>query len=171
MALACLFTPSFTTALNPLPPYLYSHGSAIMATLQQVAGAAGAALLVAIMSSRTATLIEAGQPELTALNGGLSLAFLVAAVVSIGAIVLAVFMRNPKPEPAEPEAQRTTLMLKPGRPTAPYRRSQRGMYISSPRAAVRSPRSSTSVQPRSAARSAAVCRASASLPATKIVDS
>ena len=101
LALACLFTPSFTTALNPLPPYLYSHGSAILATLQQVAGAAGAALLVAIMVSRTATLIEAGQPELTALNGGLSLAFLVAAVISIGAIVLAVFMRNPKPEPQE----------------------------------------------------------------------
>ena len=33
--------PRFTTGLNPLPPYLYSHGSAIMATLQQVAGAAG----------------------------------------------------------------------------------------------------------------------------------
>ena len=101
VALACLFTPSFTTALNPLPPYLYSHGSAILATLQQVTGAAGAALLVAIMSSRTATLIEAGQPELVALNGGLSLSFLVAAVVSIGAIVLATFMRNPKPEPQE----------------------------------------------------------------------
>ena len=49
--LACLFTPAFTTGLNPLPPYLYSHGSAIMATLQQVAGAAGTALLVAIMAA------------------------------------------------------------------------------------------------------------------------
>ena len=88
-------------ALNPLPPYLYSHGSAILATLQQVAGAAGTALLVAIMAARTATLVEAGQPELAALNGGLSLAFLVAAVISIGAIVLALFMRNPKPEPQE----------------------------------------------------------------------
>jgi MFS transporter, DHA2 family, lincomycin resistance protein len=114
VALACLFTPSFTTALNPLPPYLYSHGSAIMATLQQVAGAAGAALLVAIMASRTETLIEAGQPELTALNGGLSLAFLVAAVVSIGAIVLAVFMRNPKPEPVEPEGSADDLDVEAG---------------------------------------------------------
>jgi MFS transporter, DHA2 family, lincomycin resistance protein len=98
LALACLFTPSFTTALNPLPPYLYSHGSAILATLQQVAGAAGAALLVAIMAARTATLTAAGQPELTALNGGLNSAFSVAAVVSIGAIVLALFMRKTKPE-------------------------------------------------------------------------
>src|SRR5215203_995637 len=60
LGLACLFTPSFTAGLNPLPPYLYSHGSAILGTLQQVAGAAGAALLVAIMASRTATLTQAG---------------------------------------------------------------------------------------------------------------
>ena len=39
--LAFLFTPAFTTALNPLPPNLYSHGSAILSTLQQVSGAAG----------------------------------------------------------------------------------------------------------------------------------
>ena len=52
--LAFLFTPAFTTALNPLPPKLYSHGSAILSTLQQVAGAAGVALLVTIMTLRTA---------------------------------------------------------------------------------------------------------------------
>ena len=48
--LAFLFTPAFTTALNPLTPKLYSHGSAILSTLQQVAGAAGVALLVTIMT-------------------------------------------------------------------------------------------------------------------------
>ena len=45
--------PRFTTALNPLPPKLYSHGSAILSTLQQVSGAAGVALLVAIVTLRT----------------------------------------------------------------------------------------------------------------------
>ena len=60
LGLACLFTPCFTAGLNPLPPYLYSHGSAILATLQQVAGAAGVALLVAIMAGKTATLSGAG---------------------------------------------------------------------------------------------------------------
>ena len=99
VALACLFTPCFTTALNPLPPYLYSHGSAILATLQQVAGAAGTALLIAIMVARTATLTAAGQSETVALNGGINTAFMVAAGVSVVAVVLAVFMRNPKPEP------------------------------------------------------------------------
>jgi MFS transporter, DHA2 family, lincomycin resistance protein len=97
LGLACLFTPSFTAGLNPLPPYLYSHGSAVLGTLQQVAGAAGAALLVAIMASRTATLTEAGQPELVALNGGIQTAFAVAALISIAALVLAFFIRNTKP--------------------------------------------------------------------------
>jgi DHA2 family lincomycin resistance protein-like MFS transporter len=102
LGLACLFTPSFTAGLNPLPPYLYSHGSAIFGTLQQVAGAAGAALLVAIMASRTTTLSQAGLPEMVALNGGIQTAFSVAALISIAAIVLAFFIRNTKP-PVEEE--------------------------------------------------------------------
>jgi DHA2 family lincomycin resistance protein-like MFS transporter len=97
LGLSCLFTPSFTAGLNPLPPYLYSHGSAILGTLQQVAGAAGAALLVAIMASRTTTLTEAGLPELAALNGGIQTAFGVAAVISIAALVCAFFIRNTRP--------------------------------------------------------------------------
>jgi MFS transporter, DHA2 family, lincomycin resistance protein len=97
LGLACLFTPSFTAGLNPLPQYLYSHGSAILGTLQQVAGAAGAALLVAIMAGRTETLTQAGLPQLVALNGGIQTAFGVAAVISIASLVLAFFIRNTKP--------------------------------------------------------------------------
>ena len=97
LGLACLFTPAFTAGLNPLPPYLYSHGSAILGTLQQVAGAAGTALLVAIMASRTATLTQAGLPELVALDGGIQTAFGTAAVISIAALGCAFFIRNTKP--------------------------------------------------------------------------
>jgi len=97
LGLACLFTPCFTAGLNPLPQYLYSHGSAILGTLQQVAGAAGAALLVAIMAGRTETLTQAGLPQLVALNGGIQTAFGVAAVISIASLVLAFFIRNTKP--------------------------------------------------------------------------
>ena len=98
IGLACLFTPAFTTGLNPLPPYLYSHGSAILATLQQVAGAAGTAMLVAIMSARAASLAASGVPQPAALNGGITTAFGVAALISLAAIVAALFMHNPKPE-------------------------------------------------------------------------
>jgi hypothetical protein len=45
-------------------------------------------------------LTAAGLPELAALNGGISRAFQVAAVLGLGAVVCAIFMRNPKPEPS-----------------------------------------------------------------------
>jgi DHA2 family lincomycin resistance protein-like MFS transporter len=98
-SLAFLFTPAFTSGLNPLPPHLYSHGSAILTTLQQVSGAAGTAVLVMIMAARTTTLTAAGQPPLEALNGGIEVAFRVAAVIAVGAAVLAAFLRNPMPVP------------------------------------------------------------------------
>ena len=73
--MALLFTPVFTSALSPLPPQLYSHGSAILSTLQQVTGAAGVALLVTLMAGRAARLIAQGSVPLAAQIGGLQLAF------------------------------------------------------------------------------------------------
>ncbi|MGI8459405.1 MAG: DHA2 family efflux MFS transporter permease subunit [Propionibacteriaceae bacterium] len=94
LGLACLFTPAFTTALNPLPPYLYSHGSAILSTLQQVAGAAGVALLVTIMAGRSQVLVARGVAPLLATTEGIQAAFLVAAIISVGAVVLAFSLRK-----------------------------------------------------------------------------
>ena len=92
--LAFLFTPAFTTALNPLPPALYSHGSATLTTLQQVAGAAGVALLVTIMSLRTLSGSAGGDTPLEAEVAGLHLAFLLAAGVGLAAIALAMTLRR-----------------------------------------------------------------------------
>ncbi len=55
IGLALMFTPLFTVSLGSLPPKLYSHGSAIIGTTQQVAGAAGTTLYVAIMTWRPAS--------------------------------------------------------------------------------------------------------------------
>jgi DHA2 family lincomycin resistance protein-like MFS transporter len=85
LGLALLFTPAFTTGLNPLPPHLYSHGSAIMSTLQQVAGAAGTALLVSIYA-----VVAAG----AGIVAGMHAAFLAAAVIALAAVVLAAMMRK-----------------------------------------------------------------------------
>jgi DHA2 family lincomycin resistance protein-like MFS transporter len=105
LGLACLFTPAFTTALNPLPPSLHSHGSAILSTLQQVAAAAGTALLVGIMAGRTASLVDSGVPALTAQGEGLQTAFLVATFVALGAVACALFLRN-EGNPAASGAER-----------------------------------------------------------------
>ena len=79
---------AMTNALNPLPPQLYSHGSATLMTLQQVAGAAGTALLIAIMAIRTGALTHSGVDALHAQLGGIHASFLVGAVAAAGAFVL-----------------------------------------------------------------------------------
>jgi DHA2 family lincomycin resistance protein-like MFS transporter len=107
--LAFLFTPAFTTALNPLPPSLYSHGSAILSTLQQVSGAAGVALLVTIVTVRAGTAAAAGADPIAAEVAGLHLAFLVAAGIGLVAVGLALTLRRteavaPPGDGAQPEA-------------------------------------------------------------------
>ncbi|GAA3320062.1 DHA2 family efflux MFS transporter permease subunit [Arthrobacter ramosus] len=87
LGLALLFTPAFTTGLNPLPPHLYSHGSAIMSTLQQVAGAAGTALLVSIFAVVSAA---------SGLVAGMQAAFLTATLIAVVAVVLSTMMRKTK---------------------------------------------------------------------------
>jgi len=94
---ACLFTPLFTTSLSSVPPMLYSHGSATLSSIQQVAGATGVALLIALLSSRSARLAAQGVAPVEALSGGIRTAFLTAASLSLVAIVCIFFVQRPKP--------------------------------------------------------------------------
>lgn len=94
LGLAMVFTPLFTVGLGALPPHLYSHGSAIVGTVQQVAGAAGAALFVTIMAAQTHALAGSGSADAAA-AGGVRLAFLVGAVISLFAVAAAFFINAP----------------------------------------------------------------------------
>ncbi|WP_127145277.1 MDR family MFS transporter [Pelagibacterium montanilacus] len=94
IGLALLFTPLFTVALGAVPARLYSHGSAMLGTVQQVAGAAGIALFVSLMTLRSQTEMAAGADEPTALAAGIRAAFFVAALLSILAVVAAFFVRR-----------------------------------------------------------------------------
>jgi len=95
LGLAFLFTPLFTSALGALPPHLYSHGSATLATIQQVAGAAGTALFIALLAVGKATGLESGLSTEASIASGVRLAFLVGALVSLIALALAFFVRKP----------------------------------------------------------------------------
>ncbi len=92
---ALLFTPLFTVSLSSVRPELYSHGSAVLGSLQQVAGAAGVALFVALMSAQTVRLAAAGTAQLEALAGGVRAAFLCGAILALGAVACALFVRKP----------------------------------------------------------------------------
>jgi DHA2 family lincomycin resistance protein-like MFS transporter len=93
--LAFVFTPLFTAGLGGVEPKYYSYGSAIFGTTQQLAGAAGVALLVGIMTARSGSLAAAGAVPVEATVGGIHAAFLVAAVLSLIGIVGAFFVRTP----------------------------------------------------------------------------
>jgi DHA2 family lincomycin resistance protein-like MFS transporter len=92
---AFLFTPLFTVSLSSVKPSLYSHGSAVIGSLQQVAGAAGVALFVALMSARTTTLAAHGLAPVDALTGGIRSGFLCGAIISVFAVACVFFVQRP----------------------------------------------------------------------------
>ncbi len=101
ISLAALFTPVFTMGLGSLPPHLYSHGSSLLGTIQQVAGATGTALVVTIMTSRAAALVDAGVGPLAASLEGMRWAFAVAAALCV--VVLGLVTLLPARLPGDPE--------------------------------------------------------------------
>jgi DHA2 family lincomycin resistance protein-like MFS transporter len=100
---ALLFTPLFTASLSSVPPHLYSYGSAVLGSLQQVAGAAGVALFIAIMTAQQAKLAANGVVSVEALAGGIRAAFLAGAIGAIFAVACAFLVRKPE-APAVPAA-------------------------------------------------------------------
>jgi DHA2 family lincomycin resistance protein-like MFS transporter len=95
LGLAFLFTPLYTSGLGALPPHLYSYGSATLATIQQVAGAAGTAIFIAFLAVGTANGHAAGLGDAASIASGVRLAFLVGGIVSLAAIVVAFFVTKP----------------------------------------------------------------------------
>lgn len=96
LGLAFIFTPAFTTALNPLPHHLHSHGSALLSTLQQLAGAMGTALLVGVVAANTASKLAAGGDRVTASVQGFQPGFLIGAACSVGIIVIGFLLGGKK---------------------------------------------------------------------------
>lgn len=100
VGLAASFTPLFSASLGSLDRSLYSHGSAVLNTLQQVAGAAGTAVLISIYSSYLHAGEEAGLSTADAGAPGTHAAFLVAGCIAVVTILLALFIRKPEEAPA-----------------------------------------------------------------------
>ncbi len=95
--LALVFTPLFTAGLGALPQSLHAHGSAVVGTVQQVAGAAGAALFITVMTLGTAASDAAG---VEAAAAGVRAAFRCGAVISLLAVVGSFWVRRPAAPPS-----------------------------------------------------------------------
>ncbi len=94
-AFACLFTPMFTISMGSLPPHLYSHGSAIVGTVQQLAGAIGTAVFVTLFSTITARTASGGATEAESLLTGARWAFRATDALWLGVIGLTFVVRAP----------------------------------------------------------------------------
>ncbi|NKY33341.1 multidrug efflux MFS transporter [Nocardia speluncae] len=101
IGLAAVFTPVFTLALGALPEDLYSHGSSMLGTLQQVAAALGTALVVTVMATRAGMLEDGGADQVPAQLGGMQWAFAVSAALSLVVIVMAILLPNRSSAPDE----------------------------------------------------------------------
>ncbi|MFJ6266196.1 DHA2 family efflux MFS transporter permease subunit [Lysinibacillus xylanilyticus] len=121
--MSMVMMPIMTNGLNQLPQMMNPHGTAINNTLQQVAGAIGSAVMVTIMNNRTkakaeeliaeakANAAQSGvaptpeqmqqmQDQITqnALLEGITHSFLIAAGITVLALVLAFFLKRVKIE-------------------------------------------------------------------------
>ncbi len=100
LGVALVLVPVQTYGLNHITPEYYVHGSAIFSTLQQVAGAVGSALFIATMSARSRShLAQSSSPDdvteqLTASVAGYSDTFILGFIISIIAVVVALFLRK-----------------------------------------------------------------------------
>ncbi|SHN39257.1 MDR family MFS transporter [Cryptosporangium aurantiacum] len=93
-ALALMVTPLMTSALGSLPADLYGHGSAVISTLQQLAGAAGTALFITVLSRVTASELAGGANKATANVDGVQAAFVAGGIVSLAAVAAALLVRR-----------------------------------------------------------------------------
>ena len=96
--LGFIFTPLFTSALGSLHKSLYSHGSAIINTLQQLAGAAGTAVFITLMTAGTTAAVNDGITGIPAAAAGVHTAFFWGAVISLVALAASFFVRRPTNE-------------------------------------------------------------------------
>lgn len=91
MGLALIFTPLFTVSVSSLEPKLYPHGTAITGASQQIAGAAGTALMITVF---TLVSVASNSSEAMAAANGAHWAFVSGAIVAAIAVVLT-FMIQP----------------------------------------------------------------------------
>lgn len=104
--LSMVMMPATTAGLNQLPKRLIPHGAAMTNTMRQVAASIGTAILVTVMTT-TAEAAKHSHLVAAPLIRGVNVAFIVVAVLSLFATVLAFFVRRTFP-PDEGALQVTT---------------------------------------------------------------
>lgn len=99
VGLSSTFTPLMTSGLGAVAPERYAHASAVLGTFQQVAGAAGGALLVTVMTVIAANAEADGASAAQASTDGVRVAFAVAGCLAIVLVLITTLVRRPENAP------------------------------------------------------------------------
>ncbi|TQS71009.1 multidrug efflux MFS transporter [Ornithinibacillus gellani] len=108
ITVSAIMMPAETNGLNQLPKRLYPHGTAIMTTLQPVAGAIGVSVFISIMNARQLHFLnQAANPTDPAvindsLVAGVELVYLIGFAMALVAVVLAFFVYRAEPMEDKP---------------------------------------------------------------------
>lgn len=100
IGVSMVFMPAQTNGINQLPLELYPDGTAIMNTLQQVAGAIGTALAVSIMTAGSKSYMKTAENPADPANGllaftnGVQNAFIFGMSMAIVGLILAFFIKR-----------------------------------------------------------------------------
>lgn len=103
LTVSAIMMPAETNGLNQLPKKYYPHGTAVMSTLQPVAGAIGVSVFISIMNARQLSFLQASDtptaPETMrlAMVAGVELVYTISFVISIIAVILALTVYRAKP--------------------------------------------------------------------------
>lgn len=96
LGIAMIIMPAQTNALNELPISLYPHGSAVLNTFQQIAGAAGTALAITLLTSGQKSYAQnfPGSGLETLMAAGTKHVFLFILALSVIGLILAFFVKR-----------------------------------------------------------------------------
>nr|WP_245799131.1 MDR family MFS transporter [Virgibacillus siamensis] len=112
LSVSAMMMPAETNGLNQLPKHLYPHGTAVMTTLQPVAGAVGVSVFIGIMSARQNNFLrhaaDPGNPLTIgkAMVAGVELVYFIAFAFAVVAFILALFVYRAKPTELEELSQK-----------------------------------------------------------------
>lgn len=111
LAVSAIMMPAETNGLNQLPKRLYPHGTAVMSTLQPVAGAIGVSVFISIMNARQLKFLkQADHPNdplvvREAMVAGVELVYFIAFAMSIVAVILAFTVYRAVPREMDEETK------------------------------------------------------------------
>lgn len=104
LSVSAIMMPAQTNGLNQLPKPLYPHGTAVMTTLQPVAGAIGVSVFISIMNTRQLSFLQKAKSPSDpatinqAMVAGVELVYFIAFAMAVVAVFLALIVYRAVPK-------------------------------------------------------------------------